>query len=51
MKITNKENQYNVNLTEGETLEIKINGNVVISEAVGSLRKATVTYMYQESDA
>jgi len=51
MKITNEEKQYNVELENGETLEIRINGNVVVSEAVGSLKKALVTFMYQEIDA
>ncbi len=51
MKITNRNNQYNVEMAETETIEIKINGNVVISEVVGATKKALITFMYQEVDA
>lgn len=50
MKITNEEKQYNVELAESETLEIKINGVTVINETVNTGKKANITFMYQEVD-
>ena len=51
MKISNRQNQYNVELSEGETIEIKINGVVVVNESVDIGKRALITYMYQELDA
>lgn len=48
MKITNREQQYNINLSSGESIDISINGTGVYSESVGNNKEAQVTYMFQE---
>ena len=48
MDITNKLMQYNLNMAESETIEIKINGVVVFSESVTIGFKSAITFMYQE---
>lgn len=48
MKITNHENQINVDLEVGDTMALLINGISIKEYTVGADNKAHITLAYQE---
>lgn len=48
MDINQKRISYNIELAEGETIEIKINGNPAFNEAVPVGYITMINFIYQE---
>lgn len=48
MEVRQKVNSYNIKMTAGEVIEIKIGGNVVYTVEVGTGKEAIISFSYNE---